>query len=67
LWQLEVSQISVDAAVAEQFDIMEEAELLMLNPALTPEWVVELREKLTRATGCTSTEDVEPVAQSDAA
>lgn len=52
LWQLEVAQIGVDAALADNDQIEGEAITLMDDPELTPEMVVELREKL-RASGST--------------
>lgn len=63
LWYLEIAQLCEDAAGNGQEEILEDAELLMLDQDLTPEKIVELREKLQRATGST----VEDVAVSDAA
>jgi hypothetical protein len=57
LWRLEVAQLCEDAAGAGQDEILEDAELLMLEPDLTPEMIVELREKLQGATGSTDIED----------
>ena len=56
LWRLEVAQISVDAEAAGQGDVQQEAEMLMLDPDITPERVVALREKSRRATGSTIVE-----------
>jgi hypothetical protein len=67
LWRLEAAQIAEDAHVYDIFEIEEEAALLMCDPEITPEKVVELRERLRCATGSTEIEDVEPVAQFDAA
>lgn len=58
LWQLEVAQIGVDANLAEQTEIENEAIRLMDDPNLTPETVVELREKFRRATGSTEQKEV---------
>lgn len=57
LWHLEIAQLCEDAAANGQDEILEDAELLMLDPDLTPEKIVELREKLQRATGSTMEED----------
>jgi hypothetical protein len=57
LWHLEVAQIWADATAAGQFEVAEQAEDLCFNPKLTPKMVVELREKLQRATGSTEVED----------
>lgn len=67
LWQLEVAQIAVDAELAGQFEIETEAARLISDPNLTPEAVVELRERLQCATGSTVSIAVEPVARPDAA
>lgn len=58
LWQLEVAQIGVDAVVAGHADIENEAITLMDDPNLTPETVVELRERLRHATGSTDQKEV---------
>ena len=53
MWQLEVAQIGVDANLAEQSEVEDEAIRLMDDPNLTPEMVVELREQLRCASGST--------------
>ena len=53
MWQLETAQIGVDAEEAGQTEIDREAMALMDDPNLTPEKVVELREKLRCASGST--------------
>lgn len=57
LWQLEAAQIATDADIAEQSEIEMEAVRLICDPDLRPEKVVELREKLQRATGSTVEEN----------
>jgi hypothetical protein len=54
LWRLEAAQIAVDAALASVTGIEIEANALITDPDLTPEKVVELRERLRCATGSTS-------------
>jgi NADPH-dependent 2,4-dienoyl-CoA reductase/sulfur reductase-like enzyme len=67
LWRLETAQIAVDAGLAGVTGIEIEADMLIDDPHLTPEKVVELRERLRCATGSTAIETVEPVARPDAA
>lgn len=57
LWRLEAAQIGVDAAFVGLLGIEIEATDLMEDPDLAPEKVVELREKLQRATGSTVEEN----------
>jgi len=56
LWWLEAAQIAVDAAIIGALGMEIEATNLMDDPDLTPEKIVELREKLQRATGSTKEE-----------
>jgi DNA-binding GntR family transcriptional regulator len=67
LWRLEAAHIAEEAHQYDLIEIEDEAAQLLCASDITPEGVVELREKLQRATGSTETEDVEPVAQFDAA
>ena len=67
LWRLEAAHIAVEAAESDITGIEIEADSLINDPDLTPEKVVELRERLQRATGSTVTDAVEPVPQPDAA
>lgn len=57
LWRLECAQICCDADDAFQDDLAENAERLMCDPDLTPEKIVELRDRLRCATGSTETEN----------
>jgi hypothetical protein len=67
LWRLEAAHVAVEAAESGMTGIEIEADRLMCDPDLTPEKVVELRERLQRTTGSTTTEAVEPVPQPDTA
>jgi hypothetical protein len=57
VWYLEMAQIVVDAGVAGMEEIKQETLNVWMFEHLTPEKVVELREKLQRATGSTEVED----------
>jgi hypothetical protein len=67
LWRLEAAHIAVEAGESGVTGIEIEADGLIGDPDLTPEKVVELRERLRSATGSTEVEDAQPVPRSDAA
>lgn len=55
LLHMEIAQLCLDAGLADNADVLREAEHLMLDPAPSPEFIVELWNQL-RASGSTPIE-----------
>lgn len=51
MWRLEVAQLEYEISTSACYGLEQEAMALLDDPEITPEKVVELREKLQRAIG----------------